>query len=87
MIEKTLIILGIGCVGLFGIYLILASIRNWSSFRNVSKRIDLIEIFGEFGRILYIIIGLGVLLLSILWILGVFEIGPYSDAVKERLRQ
>ncbi len=87
MIEKTLMILGMGCIGLFGIYMILASIRNWSSFRNVSKRIDLIEIFGEFGRILYIILGLWVLIFSILWILGVFEIAPYSDVVKERLRQ
>lgn len=42
----------------YGLFMIFGAMRNWRSFLNSYKSIDLIKLFGDFGRILYVILGL-----------------------------
>jgi hypothetical protein len=54
---------------IYGIYMILGAMRNWKSFLNAYKRIDLIKVFGEFGRVLYMILGLIVCVVAVFLVL------------------
>jgi hypothetical protein len=74
------LILFIFCVLLFlyGIYIFLGALRNWKSFIKKYKKIDLIEIFGDFGRVLYMIIGVFISIISMLYLAGILELGPFS---------
>lgn len=42
----------------YGIYFIVVMIQNSQHFRRVYRRIDFIELFGNQGKILYVLIGL-----------------------------
>lgn len=50
----------------YGGHVTISAIRNNKKFIDSYKRVDLINIFGDFGRILYAIIGLIVCILGIL---------------------
>ena len=65
------------CFG-YGLYISMAAMRNWKSFINSPKRIDLIKVFGDFGRVLYMIIGIFLALVSVLMVLKIFDLGPFA---------
>ena len=76
--AKFILILFTLVVALYGLYLALGSLRNWNRFVNSHKRLDLTEIFGDFGRILYVVFGLAIFILATLSFFGLLHIGPFS---------
>ena len=62
---------------LYGCYVCWASLSNNQKFLQSYKTIDLVKYFGDFGRILYIIIGLGLICTSTLMILKFLGLGPW----------
>lgn len=62
----------------YGLYMFFGALRNWRHFNNASKRIDLIELFGTYGRLLYVIIGFITVILSTLALLAFNNIGPLA---------
>lgn len=63
----------------YGAYVCIASVRNWKSFNDSYKRIDLIKIFGDFGRILYAVFGLAMCIFFFLMLLRVLGYGPFVN--------
>ncbi len=61
-----------------GLYVFWGSLRNRTHFNKAPKRIDLIEFFGVFGRLLYAILGFLMIIASILALLAYNNIGPLS---------
>lgn len=49
----------------YSMYFTIAVIRNWESFRKAYKPIDLTIVFGDVGRILYMLIGILLVVLSV----------------------
>jgi hypothetical protein len=66
-------------LGLFvyGIFMVLGAMRNGRSFLFAYKTIDLIKIFGDFGRVLYVVLGLVVCTISVLLFLKILGVGPW----------
>lgn len=50
----------------YGIYFIVAMIQHSQSFQHVYRRIDFIKLFGDFGRILYVLAGILCITISII---------------------
>jgi hypothetical protein len=67
------------CFG-YGVYIAIAAMRNYKPFIDSYKRIDLIKIFGDFGRVLYVIFGAVFSVLSLLMILRFLGFGPFVGA-------
>jgi hypothetical protein len=63
----------------YGLYILFGALRNWDNFNKAHKRIDLTEIFGDFGRVLYVILGFAIFILATLCLLGLLQIGPLSQ--------
>jgi hypothetical protein len=61
---------------IYGLFMILGAMRNWRSFLLAYKRIDLIKVFGDFGRVLYVILGLAICTIAVLLFLKKMSIGP-----------
>ena len=51
---------------IYGLYMIVGAMRNRKSFLNAYKRIDLIKLFGDLGRVFYVIFGLVICTVAIL---------------------
>ena len=82
MSEKYINVFGIiffSACFLYGAYIAIASMRNWKKFIDSYKTIDLIKVFGDFGRVLYVLIGLMFCILSVLMILKFFGLGPFLN--------
>jgi uncharacterized membrane protein YgaE (UPF0421/DUF939 family) len=62
----------------YGLYMTLGALRNWNSFLYAYKRFDLIEAFGNLGRLLYVILGLVISIIAILLFLKHLGIGPLA---------
>ena len=81
MTEKYIrifgIILFIFCF-FYGAYISIAAMRNWRQFIESYKRIDLIKLFGDFGRILYVLFGIGLCMMSVLMLLKFLGMGPWT---------
>ena len=63
----------------YGAYVAIAAMRNWKQFINSYKSIDLIKLFGDFGRVLYFLFGLGLSIISILMVLKFLGTGPWAN--------
>lgn len=63
----------------YGLYISFGALRNWDNFNKAHKRIDLIAIFGDFGRVLYVIFGFAIFIMATLSLLGLLQIGPLSQ--------
>ena len=63
----------------YGAYIAIASMRNWKRFVESYKRIDLIKVFGDFGRVLYVLLGTGLCIISVLMVLKFLGIGPWVN--------
>ncbi len=42
----------------YGLFIMLGSMRNWTSWKNTYKSIDLEEYLGDLGRVIYAVFGL-----------------------------
>jgi hypothetical protein len=62
---KTALILFTLSLFLMGIWTILGTIYRWKSFKKAYKRIDFERLFGGFGSIIYVIIGISTCITSI----------------------
>lgn len=61
----------------YGMFMILGAMRNWRSFLFAYKRIDIIKVFGDFGRVLYVLLGLAICTIAVLLFLKKLGIGPW----------
>lgn len=77
-LAKIILILFALLMVVYGLYISLGALRNWNSFNKSYKRIDLVAIFGDFGRVLYIVIGLGIFVMATFCLLGLLQFGPLS---------
>jgi hypothetical protein len=65
--AKSIFLLILSLFGIsYGIYLSYGAMKNTKTFRAMPKRVDLIEFFGDFGRLMYFILGI------IFFFLGLF---------------
>lgn len=60
----------------YGLYVASGAVRNRKSFLGMYKSIDLINLFGDFGRVLYALIGLAACAVAVLLFLKKLGIGP-----------
>lgn len=51
---------------IYGIYFIISTVQNSQSFRRVYREVDFIKLFGNFGKILNILIGILCIVMSII---------------------
>ena len=64
----------------YGIYSTISVIRNWESFRKAYKpMVDLTSLFGDFGRIVYMLLGMVMVAMSVLLFCVRYKIGPYKE--------
>jgi hypothetical protein len=68
----------------FGLWMFFGALRDWKSFNKAPKRIDFIEMFGVYGRIIYLVIGFFIIVATILVLLGINNLGPFSEYLKYR---
>ena len=78
-ISKIILILFALLMMVYGLYISFGALRNWDNFNKAHNRIDLIAIFGDFGRVLYVILGFAIFIMAILCLLGLLQIGPLSQ--------
>ncbi|MES2515469.1 MAG: hypothetical protein V4580_15045 [Bacteroidota bacterium] len=62
----------------YGLYMSLGALRNWNSFNKAHKRIDLIAMFGDPGRLIYVVAGMAICVVAALCVCGLMGIGPFS---------
>lgn len=82
MSQKIILVFSFIFLIAFGVFIFLGSLRNWKIFINKPKKIDLIALFGDLGRIMYVIIGAFLTFFWILSLLGVLNIGPLAKIYK-----
>ena len=78
-LAKIILILFALLIIVYGLYISLGALRNWDSFNKAHKRIDLVAIFGDFGRVLYVVFGFAIFIMATLCLLGLLQIGPLSQ--------
>lgn len=77
---KRIIIIGLWIFCFFyGLYISIASFTDHKPFTRSYKFPDLIRLFGNFGRIIYILFGLILSVVALLMLLKVFDKGPWAD--------
>jgi hypothetical protein len=65
--TKNIFLLFLSLFGIsYGIYLSYGAMKNTKRFRAMPRRVDLITFFGDFGRLMYFILGI------ILFFIGLF---------------
>lgn len=79
LLAKIILVSFTVLVFFYGLHMSIGSIKNWNSFNNVYKRIDFTDLFGDFGRIIYVVFGLIISIGALMCLLGMFQIGPYSE--------
>jgi hypothetical protein len=62
----------------FGLYIAIGAFSNWPGFQRMYKRFDLVSIFGDLGRVTYIMIGLLTSLAGIFLFLKIIGFGPLA---------
>jgi hypothetical protein len=77
-LAKYILILFALLMIVYGLYISLGALRNWSNFNKAHKRIDLIAIFGDFGRVLYVVFGAAICIGATLCLFGLMQVGPLS---------
>jgi hypothetical protein len=60
----------------YGVFISVGTMRNLRSWKNHYKRIDLEKYFGDFGRVLWVIVGLVYIAISIYMLMKLTGIGP-----------
>jgi hypothetical protein len=64
-----------------GLFMFFGALRNWNNIYSPHIRINLVELFGVYGRLLYMLIGLIIIIFSILAGLGFNDIGPLAPYI------
>lgn len=62
----------------YGAYIAVALMRNRKQFVESYKTIDFIKLFGNFGRILYVLTGIALCIVSTIMLLKFFGMGPWA---------
>ncbi len=78
-LAKIILILFALLMIVYGLYIAFGAMRNWDNFNKARKRIDLIAIFGDFGRVLYVVFGFAIFIAATLCLLGLLQIGPLAQ--------
>ena len=60
------------------------ALRNWNHFNKAPKRLDLIEMFGVYGRLLYVVLGLVIITGSTLALFAINNIGALAEYLNFR---
>lgn len=68
----------------YGLYISIASLKNSERFIRGYKRIDLIKISGDSGRIVYFIFGILISVIATLMFLKFLHIGPWAGSNKSQ---